>query len=59
MFIVGLGEAKIPPSPGQLQGQIRTLWDPALAQAVLPTIQKSLQGTGFGQSSRVLQMVFL
>lgn len=34
----------MPPSPGQLQGQVCTLWGPALAQALLPTIQKSLQG---------------
>lgn len=52
------GEAKVLPSPGQLQGQVCTFWDLALAQAILPTIQKSLQGTGFGQRSVVLQWSF-
>lgn len=49
----------MPPSPGQLQGQVCTLWGPALAQALLPTIQKSLpRRTGFGQRSVVLQWSF-
>uniref|UniRef100_A0A8C0UCN8 histone acetyltransferase n=1 Tax=Cyanistes caeruleus TaxID=156563 RepID=A0A8C0UCN8_CYACU len=50
--------AKMLPCPGQLQGQVQTHWDPALGQTILPTIQKSLQGTGFGQRSLVLQWSF-
>lgn len=46
------------PSLGQLQGQVCTPWDPALAQTIPPTVQKSLQGTGFGQRSVVLQWSF-